>query len=77
MEIVALIFAGVSAVAAVFSLIMAFAAKSEVKKLKLQINSNSERSVGDSNKIKIGNSGENSGVMTGIITGDVNEKREN
>ena len=75
METLALIFAGVSAVTAVLSIIIAFVAKSEVKKLSIQINDGSKRNANSKNKLKTNNFGEVSGVMAGINTGDVNEKR--
>ena len=63
MEIVALVFSGISAIAAVFSAIAAFKSKKEVQKIKQANN----------NKINQ-KSKENNGNMVGINYGDVNEQ---
>ena len=72
MEILALIFAGVSAIAAAVSAFVAFSAKSEVKKLKVIISESTRRSVSGKNRVMVENKAENSGVIAGINTGDVN-----
>ena len=63
MEIIALVFSGISSIAAVFSAIAAFNAKREVQKLK------------QANKNNINQQSEdNSGNMIGINFGDINEQ---
>jgi len=72
MELLALIFSGVSALAAIISAIAAFLAKSEVKKLKIQIYGNNERGISGKNRVKIENTTTNTGSISGINTGDIN-----
>jgi len=76
MELVALIFAGISAIAAVISAIAALLAKSEVNKLRIQISNNDERSVTGKTNAKIESNTKNSGFIAGVNTGDVNVKEE-
>ena len=65
MEIITLVFSGISSIAAVFSAIADFKAKKEVQELK-QANNN-----------KISQQSEdNSGNMVGINFGDINEQNE-
>jgi len=76
MELLSIIFAGVSALAAVISAIAALIAKSEVKKLKIQISDNSNRSVTGKSNVKIEGNDNNLGVVTGVNTGDINVRKE-
>lgn len=64
MEIITLVFSGISSIAAVFSAIAAFKTKKEVQKLKQANN----------NKISL-QSEDNSGNMVGINFGDINEQK--
>ena len=61
-EIVSLVIAGISAIAACISAIGVFLTKTEVKKLKVKLRD-----------INLG-SKTNSGVMAGLVQGDVYEK---
>lgn len=65
MDIIALIFSGISAIAAVFSSIAAFKAKKEVQEMKQTNN----------NKIKQ-QAEKNDGNMIGINYGDINEQNK-
>jgi len=76
MELVALIFAGISAIGTVISIFIALRAKSDVEKLKIQMNDNNERGVNGKNTIKIKSKAKNTGVIGGINTGDVNVREE-
>lgn len=72
MEILALIFAGISAITAIISLIIAFIAKADVKKLQIQLNNTNKRSIDNKGKVDVCNAGENSGTIIGINSGDGN-----
>ena len=65
-EILSIIFAGISAVTAIVSLIFALRAKAEVARLDIKING-SDVNVG--NKVSVSSSGSNSGTITGISNG--------
>ena len=71
MEIIALIFSGVSAAAAVVSAVAAFATKNKVNSLIKQINNIQQRKVKNKGDVDIANDGKNSGTIVGINTGDI------
>lgn len=62
MEIITLVFSGISPIAAVFSAIAAFKTKKEVQELKQANNNKISQQVEDNN-----------GNMVGINLGDINE----
>ncbi len=65
MEIITLIFTGISSIAAVFSAIAAFKTKKEVQELKQTNNNKIKQQVKDNN-----------GNMVGINFGDINEQNK-
>ena len=69
LELIALVFSGLSATAAVISAVFAVKAKQYIAQLKIQLNNN------NNNKITIKNSGTNSGSIAGIS--EVNNHGEN
>lgn len=71
-DILALVFSGVSAVAAVASAIAAFKAKAEVKNLSQQIGDNQKRTVNNKGDVEVTNKGKNTGSVVGINAGDLN-----
>lgn len=58
------------------SAVAALLAKSEIKKLKIQLDHNNERGVFGKTKTKIEKNDKNSGFIVGISTGDVNVREE-
>lgn len=72
MEILALVFSGISAAAAVVSAIAAFKAKTEVTTLRNQISISHSSPIKNNGDIKITNDGKNTGTIMGINTGEVN-----
>ena len=65
MEVITLIFTGISSIAAVFSAIAAFKTKKEVQELKQANNNQISQQVEDNN-----------GNMVGINFGDINEQNK-
>lgn len=63
MEVITLVFTGISSIAAVFSAIAAFRTKKELQKLKQANNNKISQQVDD-----------NKGDMVGINFGDINEQ---
>ncbi|MBR6643694.1 MAG: hypothetical protein IKL28_08555 [Lachnospiraceae bacterium] len=66
-----LILTAIGTVATVISTIIAVAAKNEAKKILNQVKEEKSRNVTNSGEIKVTNKGKNSGVMSGINTGEI------
>ena len=66
-----LILTAIGTVATVISTIIAVAAKNEAKKILNHVKEEKSRNVTNSGEIKVTNKGKNSGVMSGINTGEI------
>lgn len=66
-----LIFTAIGAVATVISTIIAVRAKNESKKILKEIKEQKSRNLQNSGDVEIKNIGSNSGVISGINTGDI------
>lgn len=72
MEITMLILTIIGTVATIISTYIAVHAKNEAKEVLKEINSHNNNSVLKPGNIEIKNSGRNTGVISGINTGEVN-----
>ena len=66
-----LILTAIGTVATVISTIIAIGAKNEAKKILNQIKEEKSRNVTSSGKVEVTNTGHNSGVISGINTGEI------
>lgn len=68
-----LILTAIGTVATVISTIIAVRAKNEVKKILNQIKEERSRNIKSSGEVHVTNSGNNSGIMSGINSGDIHK----
>lgn len=66
-----LILTAIGTVATVISTIVAVDAKNEAKKILNQVKEEKSRNVTNSGEVEIANKGNNSGVISGINTGEI------
>jgi len=66
-----LIFTILGTAATIISTIIAVNSKNEAKKILVEIKNERNRNASNEGKIFLNNEGENSGVITGINTGDI------
>lgn len=71
MDIIILIFTGIGAIATVVSTVIAIRAKNEAKCILEQIKSEENQNAINGGSIDIRNTGSNSGIISGMNTGDV------
>lgn len=72
MEIAMLILTVIGTIATIISTYIAVRAKNEAKEVLKEINSHNNRNVSNSGKIEIKSDGCNTGIISGINTGEVN-----
>lgn len=70
MEIATLVLSAISTLAAVVSAIAAIRAKDEVSKLNAQLGNKNVQISGD---VRVENEGDNSGVISGVNTGEIHK----
>lgn len=68
-----LIFTAIGAVATVISTIIAVRAKNESKKILEQIKEEHSRNIENRGKVNVSNSGNNSGIINAINSGDIHK----
>lgn len=68
-----LIFTAIGAISTVISTIIAVRAKNESKKILEQIKEEHSRNIENSGNVRISNSGNNSGILNGINSGDIHK----
>lgn len=68
-----LIFTAIGAVATVISTIIAVRAKNESKKILEQIKEERSRNIENRGKVNVSNSGNNSGIINAINSGDIHK----
>ena len=68
-----LIFTAIGAVATVISTIRAVRAKNESKKILEQIKEEHSRNIENRGKVNVSNSGNNSGIINAINSGDIHK----
>ena len=68
-----LILTAIGTVATVISTIIAVKAKNEAKKILNQIKEERSRNIRSNGEVHVTNSGKNSGIMSGINSGDIHK----